>query len=1792
MNFFNKNLIELNVKTVLFVALLQICYLKDGLAQITISGSNGDDGAYTSLTKAAGAFAALNTGASQAGYNVVITITSDVTTEDGANSLTGAAGMWTSLIISPSGARTISGAPVAGTTLIKLDGADYVTIDGLNTGGNSLIISNTTVSATAGTCAIQFINDAIYNTIKNCTIKGSETSATNGVILVSTTTGITGNDYITIDNCDIGQAGVNLPANCIYSSGTASRENDNISVTNCNIHDFFLATGASGINISSNNTLWTISGNSFYQVADRNGTFNVINIQNTGVGYSISSNYIGGDSPLAAVNTQKFTVNSASAREFNAIYINVGTTSVTTVQSNIIKNISITALTDAVEFFSGIWVYNGNVDVIGNTIGDNLTGSISLSITANGANVAYVDLIQYYGGTARYGDVTNNTIGSITIGGTLTAQRSINGITYLATLAADVNISGNTIGNATTANSINCLVGSIPPSYVAGIYGGSTGSYNINISNNTIANLTEESTSNNTATVMYGIISFDAGIVTINNNTVHDLTSATKNKTDKGFTAYLAFVGIGKQSASASTISNNQVYNMRLTSLTVKPLTYGIWTGQGSSNTIANNHIYNLQSSADGTMVNGIGVANAGVAATISNNMIRLGYNIDGTSNTYATYYAGILKSSSGDCNMYFNSVYIGGTGVNNVATNYSSCFEREQTGTDICKNNIFENTRTNAGAGANHYAIVLNATTTFTSDYNDLYTSAAATLGSYDAGTTARNFATWKVNVPEGVGSINIDPNFIAPTSTTPNLHISPTSCSVADIGLVISGITTDFDGNLRATGIAATFTGPDMGADEYSGDINPNAVLVNCSGVATLTVTDYGAGTLQWMESDDNGATDPWVNAIGGSGSTTDTYTTPVLISDIYYRVAVTNGCTAYTNSVLVMINPTILTQPTPTTACTGLSTSFNISATGTSIEYQWQLSTAGIGGPYNNIADGGVYSGAATATLSISDATGLNGYYYRCKVTSCTTNIIYSDAVLLSVQGLVTRYWAGAGTVLTGGSTGTDFNDANNWSSTGPTGAATRPASVPATCTDVVFTTNNSYTITLSANTTINSLSISHSGTNKVFTLSAGTFILTINGNTSTDVTSGNPSTTLIIDVGSGEIVYGGNTTFAGSAGNGTYCIYSATDGQGSITFKGNVTFNAGAIGTAVRPGIVYFDGTGNQLITNNQNTYFIRLGTNSTEIGRYNNPTVTVTANNTSAMQVFGNLNINGTSTLDLGAYTLNRSAAGGTLTLASGATLKLAASSGGQTGSNFPSNFTNYNLNTTSTVEYNSLTGVNQTIYDVPYPGYGNLTLSNSSGAGSTTKTAGNSLDIRGNFTVNDAFTTFNGATSLAHTIYGNWSNNGVAVNYTTSNIIIMKGTSAQSIGGTAATTFNNLTINNSSTGVTLNKNISVSGVLNLNDGNLFTDATNIITMSAGSSVGAVTDNSFVSGPVAKVGSTDFIFPVGKDAQYRPINITTLSGSETFTAQYFHFNPDLSNAQDPGAPYSAVSKDPAIDHIGGNEYWILNRTGVQTAFVTLSWNSYSGAVDNLANLIVSKWDGSTWKDLGNGATTGSVSPGTGTVKTSATVSAFSPFTLGSKTSSNPLPVELLRFIAFPENADVKVIWGTVAETNSNYFSVERCKNNCFNNDFKNWEVIATVDGAGNSNRQIDYSAYDKNPFPGLSYYRLKQTDYDGISKYFDPVAVRFDSEKQISAEIYPNPSDGAFNLVLSGFEKDENIHIALVNSLGTVVYSSDAGAGENENLTATIRVAEHFPAGVYLMEITTSRSTFKKKIIIK
>jgi hypothetical protein len=210
---------------------------------VTVSGSTGADGSYATL---GAAFTALNANTTQTGNTILVTVIND-TSEGAAAALNQPTGAWNSLTINPSGARTVSGT-VSG-HLIDLNGAKNVTIDGLNSGGNSLIIQNT--SATASTSTIRFRADTSSDTVTNCTINGAGTSTTSGTIFFDVGAS-TGNVSNTISNNIITNSGASFPTNAIYSNGLSAVVFNSGTISGNNIQDYFSATSATaGINLSA-----------------------------------------------------------------------------------------------------------------------------------------------------------------------------------------------------------------------------------------------------------------------------------------------------------------------------------------------------------------------------------------------------------------------------------------------------------------------------------------------------------------------------------------------------------------------------------------------------------------------------------------------------------------------------------------------------------------------------------------------------------------------------------------------------------------------------------------------------------------------------------------------------------------------------------------------------------------------------------------------------------------------------------------------------------------------------------------------------------------------------------------------------------------------------------------------------------------------------------------------------------------------------------------------------------------------------------------------------------------------------------------------------------------------------------------------------------------------------------------------------------------------------------------------------------------------------------------------------
>ena len=153
-------------------------------------------------------------------------------------------------------------------------------------------------------------------------------------------------------------------------------------------------------------------------------------------------------------------------------------------------------------------------------------------------------------------------------------------------------------------------------------------------------------------------------------------------------------------------------------------------------------------------------------------------------------------------------------------------------------------------------------------------------------------------------------------------------------------------------------------------------------------------------------------------------------------------------------------------------------------------------------------------------------------------------------------------------------------------------------------------------------------------------------------------------------------------------------------------------------------------------------------------------------------------------------------------------------------------------------------------------------------------------------------------------------------------------------------------------------------------------------------------------------------------------------------------------------------------------------------------------------------------------------------TSTINNGFSGFAAGITTDI--LPIHLLHFDANAINNEVVSIdWITAREVDNDYFTVERSLNAL------DWEEVSIVNGAGNSSILLDYNLIDKNPLNGISYYRLKQTDFDGEYEYSEIKSVNI--KAQITdVVLYPNPTSS--KVILKGNPSELN-EISIYNVLG-------------------------------------------------
>ena len=181
------------------------------------------------------------------------------------------------------------------------------------------------------------------------------------------------------------------------------------------------------------------------------------------------------------------------------------------------------------------------------------------------------------------------------------------------------------------------------------------------------------------------------------------------------------------------------------------------------------------------------------------------------------------------------------------------------------------------------------------------------------------------------------------------------------------------------------------------------------------------------------------------------------------------------------------------------------------------------------------------------------------------------------------------------------------------------------------------------------------------------------------------------------------------------------------------------------------------------------------------------------------------------------------------------------------------------------------------------------------------------------------------------------------------------------------------------------------------------------------------------------------------------------------------------------------------------------------------------------------------------------------------------------NDSPLPIELLTFHAECLNNKALLKWQTASESNNDYFTLEKSF------DDQKWTFIAQINGAGNSTSLQNYCYFiDFEESNKLTYFRLKQTDFDGHYSYSSKIVLENCVKSPLTFELYPNPSNGTLYFNYSG-DLTEFVSLKIVNAIGKDFKNFTSYQSEINLRT--------YPAGAYFFQIQFKGRSVVEKIMV-
>ena len=792
--------------------------------------------------------------------------------------------------------------------------------------------------------------------------------------------------------------------------------------------------------------------------------------------------------------------------------------------------------------------------------------------------------------------------------------------------------------------------------------------------------------------------------------------------------------------------------------------------------------------------------------------------------------------------------------------------------------------------------------------------------------------------------------------------------------------------------------------------------------------------------------------------------------------------------------------------------------------------------------------------------------------------------------------------------------DFNTGSTWSTAGFTGATCN--CTPDASSRVIIGNNKTVLINNAAtaagvevrntgklNWNANNIALTMARGGKIVVNSGGQ--MSYNSKTGSSIIYNNYSYSVINDgilsvgtvtlnAGSNLTISGsGTTTVNGNIANGMGAGRTLTMNMaapGSMTITGDLSYatSTSNYSAVINDGIlnvndeILFDGS-NASFTNNGT---LSLTTGMTVNGNTDNGnSFTNSTGATATIPVFslgnGDFTVNNSGSITQSGN-FNNVDAGSAFKNLDGGTWNWAGTGSG--------NVKLYCNNGTNTFNY-SRGGAQNVI--IPQDNYLNLTIS-----GTGAKSFAAATDINGNFSIQGTAQADITSANFALTVAGDWLTTSTNADpfLQRSGTVTFDGAADQelsSVKGDEA--FYNLIINKTGGNVVLDVSptattATVSNILTLTNGGL--DINGNTLNITNSSTGAIArTNGFIisetnTTPYSPVkwsvglGTGSYVFPFGKSraaSDYIPFtfNITT-AGIGVGTVSVSTYG-TISNNKPYPSGVSNVNTTPGADNSTNtaDRFWIITPAGYGTnPYARVTFTVTPTEASGIANLNAQHWNGSSWDAPQAGQTSTATS-----ARLNTAVNTFSPWTLAG--NNTILPVTLTTFTATPQAKAVQLDWSTATETNNHYFTIERTT------DSKNFIEVARIEGNGTSVQKHSYVATDASPVPGRSYYRLKQTDYDGNVTYSDLRTVEYTGgSEDASLALYPNPTnDGYIVLEIRNLHNTTTLPITIFNTQGQSIITTTIEIDTDGFSRNSFTLPSQTQPGIYILQAGTHIQKF-------